>query len=37
MIETLAQGYSSKNTRGELSDECQYDRIWMKVASALEG
>ena len=49
MIETLARGYSSKGTRRELSNECQYDRVSMvfinihvpvirtKVASAFEG
>ena len=49
MIETLANGYSSESTLGELSNEYQYDRVgmffknlcilvlWTKVASALKG
>ena len=49
MIETLAQGYSSESTQGELSNEYQHDRVkmgftnlcilvfWTKVASALDG
>ena len=49
MTETLANGYSSESTQGELSNEYQLDRVWMffknlcifvlwmKVASALEG
>ena len=49
MNETLANGYSSKSTQRELSNEYQHDRVWMffkniyilvlwtKVASALEG
>ena len=47
--ETLAHGYSTENTQRDLSNEYQYDKvwmilknlcilmIWMKVASALEG
>ena len=49
MNETLANGYSSKSTQRELSNEYQHDRVymvfknlcalvlWTKVASALEG
>ena len=49
ITETLANGYSSESTRGELSNEYQHDKVWMvfknlcvvvlwtKVASALEG
>ena len=49
MIETLANGYSSESTQGELSNEYQHDRVymffkslcirvlWMKITSALEG
>ena len=49
MTETLSNGYSSKSTPQELSNEYQHDRVWMifknlcvlvlwtKVASALEG
>ena len=47
--DTLAYGYSSESTQGELSNEYQNDRVkmvfknlcvlvlWMKVALALEG
>ena len=49
MTETLAYGYSSESTQRELSNEYQYDRVWMvfknlcilvlwmKVALAIEG
>ena len=49
MTETLANGYSSKSTQQELSNEYQHDRVWMvfkdhcvlvlwmKVDLALEG
>ena len=49
MTETLANGYSSENTRRELSNEYQHDRVsmvfinlcilvhWTKVALALKG
>ena len=46
MTETLSHGYSSESAQQELSDEYEYDRIfinliilvlWKKVASALEG
>ena len=49
ITETLANGYSSENTRRELSNEYQDDRVsmvfqefcilvlWTKVVSALEG
>ena len=48
MIETLACEYSFERTQRELSNEYQYDRVWMvfkknlcvlrtKIASAFEG
>ena len=49
MTETLAHGYSSESTQRELSNEYQYDRVymvfqdlcvlvlWTRVAIALEG
>ena len=49
MTETLAYGYSSDSSQGDISNEYQHDRVWMifknlciivlwtKIASALEG
>ena len=47
MSETLAHGYSSESTQGELSNEYQHHRVkmvfkslhalWMTVATAYEG
>ena len=31
MIETLANGYSSESTSRELSNEYQYDWVWMVI------